>query len=233
MVDKLDPTEQRIVGVLIEKELTVPDSYPLTESALLAGCNQKSNRDPEMSLESFQLNGALLALRDRGWVARVDCGGRRTKYRHTVEEKLNVTDREKPILSELLCRGPQAPGALKPRIARMGLMATPDEVADILDSLRSHVAGPLVAQLPKAPRERDQRWRHCFDASEPSTIEPSTVEVVATLEPTARLDPMPALTGACEAAPADGTPDLVSRVARLEREVAELRELIERSRTDA
>ena len=105
----LDPVQQRVIGVLIEKERTVPDSYPLTEAQLIAGCNQKSNRDPEMDLDNTELHPALLALREDGWVARVE-GNRATRYRHRVEERLNVNADEQAVLCELLCRGPQAPG---------------------------------------------------------------------------------------------------------------------------
>ena len=86
----LDPIQQRVLGVLIEKELAVPDSYPLTEASLLAGCNQKSNRDPEMSLESHDIHEALLALRESGWVTRIDGSSRSAKYRHNVETMLGV-----------------------------------------------------------------------------------------------------------------------------------------------
>ena len=96
----LDATQERIIGVLVEKELSVPESYPLTENALLAACNQKSNRDPQMSLEAFQINGALMSLQQTQWVARTERdGGRTVRYRHRLEEKLGLDDAEKAMYS--------------------------------------------------------------------------------------------------------------------------------------
>jgi len=82
----LDRTEQRIVGVLVEKQLTVPDSYPMSENALVDGCNQKSNRDPVTELATFQVAGALMAMQQKGLVAKIDGGGRVAKYRHRLDE---------------------------------------------------------------------------------------------------------------------------------------------------
>src|SRR5262245_8587078 len=123
----LDRTQQRILGVLIEKELSVPESYPLTENSLLLGCNQKSNREPEMSLEGFEVAGALMAMQLAGWVAKVE-GSRTAHYRHRVEQQLGVDLHEKAVLAELLLRGPQAPGALKPRVQRMGFEGSPEDI---------------------------------------------------------------------------------------------------------
>jgi uncharacterized protein YceH (UPF0502 family) len=109
---ELDRTGQRIIGVLIEKQLSVPDSYPLTENALVAGCNQTSNRDPAMDLQGFQVTGALLQLHEQEVVARVEGHGRVTKYRHRLDDSLGVGNQELAVLAELLLRGPQAPGAL-------------------------------------------------------------------------------------------------------------------------
>ncbi len=160
MTARLDRTGQRIVGVLLEKELSVPDSYPLSENALQAGCNQQSNRDPVFHLESFQIHGALLQLAEAGWVAQVEGSGRVAKFRHKVKELLGVDGPAKAVLAELLLRGPQAPGALKGRVGRMGFAAdAPDAVEKVLRDLAGRPQ-PLVEQLPLGPRERDQRWRH-------------------------------------------------------------------------
>lgn len=158
----LDPTQERIIGVLIEKELSVPDTYPLTENSLLAGCNQKNNRDPEMSLEPFQISGALLALREQGWVVRVE-GGRAIHYRHEARKMLELGDAQLPIVAELLLRGAQTPAALKTRVARMGLDTSPEAIRAELESLARR-ARPLVEELELQPRERDRRWRHLIGA---------------------------------------------------------------------
>ena len=163
---KLDRTEQRIVGVLIEKQRTVPDTYPMSENALVTGCNQSSNRDPEMSLQSFEVAGALMALHGRDVVVRIEGGGRVVKYRHKLQELLGISDHQVAVLCELLLRGPQAPGALKPRVARLGFHGTPQQIEEVLRELAAG-APPLVAQEPRRPRERDNRWRHLLgDGSE-------------------------------------------------------------------
>jgi len=205
-MDRLDRTERRIVGVLLEKQLAVPDSYPLSENALLAGCNQQSNRDPQMELVAFQLSGALLALQEKDWVARVEGGGRVPRFRHRVAERLGVGGPALPVLAELLLRGPQAPGALKPRIARMGCVASPAEIETVLRELAA-LAPPLVEQLPLGPRERDRRWRHLLGAED---------------EP----EPAAAVTGPLANEPPTSAADLARRVAALEEAVAELRRLV-------
>ncbi|MHC4512768.1 MAG: DUF480 domain-containing protein [Planctomycetota bacterium] len=231
---KLEPTEQRILGVLLEKELAVPDSYPLTENSLLAGCNQKNNRDPVFLVEDFQLSGALSAMAERGIVLRVSqAGSRAVRYKHQCEEKLGLNGREKAVLAELLLRGPQAPGALKPRVARMGMAASPAEILVVLEGLRARPDGPLVEQLPRQPRERDQRWAHLLGA-EMAASEPTASDTTAAATPQplpfapAEPSPEPAAV-AHEPAPASHEPDeLAARVGRLERQVAELRSEVAR-----
>lgn len=221
-MDLLDKTEQRIVGVLIEKQLTVPDSYPLTENALVAGCNQSSNRDPVMALETFQVAGALMALHEKEWVARVEGAGRVPKYRHRTEERTGVEARFLPLLCELLVRGPQAPGALKPRVARMGLAATPAEIEAALRELAA-LPRPLVEQLPRRPRERDHRWGHLLgDAAsrEEQAAAPTADAAVAPASQPAARPPTPA-----------AEPGLAERVDALETRVGELERIL-RSLTD-
>src|SRR5688572_18186650 len=101
----LDPTERRIVGSLAEKQLSVPEAYPLTLNALVLACNQKSNRDPETSLTEGEVQGALHALMDRGWVVRLELAGARTvRYEHRMGEQLGVDERDLALLVELLLR---------------------------------------------------------------------------------------------------------------------------------
>jgi uncharacterized protein YceH (UPF0502 family) len=209
-MNRLDRTEQRIVGVLIEKQLSVPDSYPLSENALVDGCNQKSNRDPVTELESFQVAGALMALQEKGFVAKVDGGGRVPRYRHLVDEKLGVDPKELPVLAELLVRGPQAPGALKPRVARMGLQASPEMLEALLHRLAQR-SPPLVGLLPLRPRERDRRWQHLLGDGEP--VQAAVSEVERVVAPTAVAAPKDAL--------------LEVRISALEQKVAALQELVQ------
>ena len=161
----LDPLTQRVLAVLVEKELTVPASYPLSESAVLAACNQKSNRDPEMSLSSEEVRAALDSLRLAGWASRVESPGARTrKWRHHFESQLGISDAERAVLIELLLRGPQAPGALKSRVGRLGLHAEPERILAILEGLAQR-AEALVERLPRWPRERDCRWQQLLCSS--------------------------------------------------------------------
>jgi uncharacterized protein YceH (UPF0502 family) len=196
--------------VLVEKQLSVPDSYPLTENALKDGCNQKSNRDPLTEFETFQVAGALMALQQRGAVARVEGGGRTAKFRHRLTEELHVDSRELAVLAELLLRGPQAPGALKPRVARMGLFATPQEIEELLGGLARR-SPPLVEHLPLGPRERERRWCHLLGPA------------LQGQEPRAA-----ARTEAAGPPPAVRAADLETRVQALEEQVAELRATVQR-----
>jgi uncharacterized protein YceH (UPF0502 family) len=214
----LDPIQQRILGVLFEKERTVPDSYPLTENALLSGCNQKSNRDPEMFLDATTVHPALLALREGGYIARVESGGRAVRYRHRLLERLNVSVEQMVVLAELMLRGPQAPGALKPRVARMGLEAEPARILEILESLAAQQPVPLVERLPRLPRERDHRFEQRLGPRAEGLVLPEEGEDVEVL----RSRP---------AAPA--TDGLALRVERLEAEVAALRQLVDELRGEA
>ena len=164
---RLDRLQQRLIGVLIEKQYTVPDSYPMTVNGLVSGCNQKSNRDPHMQVEDFEVEGALHALRDSGWVVLVERdGGRTLRYSHQAKQQLGVDREDLAILSELLCRGPQAPGALKTRCSRMAPFASPQEVAVRLRAMAERPV-PYVARLPKRPREQQPRWIHLLDGRSP------------------------------------------------------------------
>lgn len=208
---RLDRTGQRIVGVLVEKQLTVPDTYPLTENALVLGCNQSNNRDPVMALEPFQVAGALMALQQQDVVKRVEGGGRVAKFRHDLEAALQLGKPELAVLAELLLRGPQAPGALKPRVQRMGYHAEPEAIEQLLRGLAAR-SPALVELLPLGPRERDRRWRHLLgDGSELTTAAASPAAVTAS----------PAAPVAGSAA-APTAPDLEVRVRMLEQRVAEL-----------
>jgi uncharacterized protein YceH (UPF0502 family) len=214
---RLDRTEQRLVGVLIEKQRTVPDTYPLSENALLDGCNQKNNRDPITELVAFQVAGALMALQEKGVVAKVDGGGRVPKFRHKLDEALPATADELAVLAELLLRGPQAPGALKPRVARMGYHAAAEQIDDLLRRMAARKPA-LVELLPLAPRERDRRWRHLLgDGSELAVERASAVPVGEGTSPApARAEPEP--------------PSLADRVVRLEQQLAALQDEVARLR---
>ena len=201
----LDRLQQRIIGVLIEKELTVPDSYPLTLNALLAGCNQKNNRDPKFNVEDYEVEGALRALMDNDWVTRHEpVSGRTHRYAHETRKQLGVAEADMAILSELLCRGPQAPGALKTRASRMHPFASPAAVAERLHAMAARPV-PYVTVLPKRAREQQARWMHVLDGATPDEARAA------------------AASSTPESAPAAASPSpLADRVAALEARLADL-----------
>ncbi len=219
---QLDRTEQRILGVLIEKELTVPETYPLSLNALVLGCNQKSNRDPMFELEEFEVEGALTSLCLKDWAARRE-GSRVVKFVHRFETKLAVGLAEKAILAELLLRGPQTPAELKTRIGRMGAQMDVDKVSAQLHALAQKSGGALVELLPRQPRERDARWRHLLG---PMTKEHSAREEGGGSEPPRAPSQMPNTPQSPLPSPPPIAPNHASntleRLAALEARVAEL-----------
>jgi uncharacterized protein YceH (UPF0502 family) len=164
----LDPTQRRIVGTLVEKELSVPEAYPLTVNSLVLGCNQKSNRDPETSYPEHEIEGALQALMQRGWVLEHEKAGSRTRrYAHKVREQLAVDDADLAILAELWLRGPQSPQELEKRAARMRPAGDAAAVERRLEALAARPV-PYVRFLGRRPGERVPRWEHLFGGgSEP------------------------------------------------------------------
>ncbi len=231
----LDPTQIRILGVLAEKALAVPETYPLTENSLLAGCNQKSNRDPEMGLEVFEVRGALMKLIEDEWVTATTMeGSRAERYRHRLKEQLDLDDRQLAVMVELMVRGPQAPGALKARVARMGFHGSPAEVQAVLESLRARLPKALVQQLPHRPRERDQRWGHLLgDEADQVAVVQEAMPSPAHSTPTPAAKPLPHLQPAPVAeVSAAQEPDLQERVTALEEQVQELQVELQRLRRD-
>jgi len=224
MAIDLDKLEQRIVGVLIEKQLTVPDSYPLTLNALVSGCNQKSNRDPFMAVEDYDVEGALRSLMDKGWVTRHEpITGRTMRYAQEARSQLGVEVEDLALLSELLCRGPQAAGALKTRASRMRHFDSPGAVEDRLRGLADRPV-PYVELLPLQPRERQARWQHLLGkAAAPADL----------IEEAAREDGASAMPGTTAAPRVVADPPLAERVAALEAELAALRERLEELEREA
>jgi len=215
----LDRLEQRVVGVLIEKEMTVPDTYPLTLNALVAGCNQKNNREPQMQVEDYEVEGALRALMDRGWVTRQERdGGRTHRYQHEAREQLGTDDVDLALLSELLCRGPQAPGALVPRVSRMQPVASAAEIERRLEALAARPV-PYVARMERRPREQQARWRHLLGGPADAGEEPMFASASSDA-------PRPESQRREPSQPADD--GFEERITRLEMEVSELRERLDR-----
>jgi uncharacterized protein YceH (UPF0502 family) len=158
---QLDAEEQRILGVLLEKQVTVPASYPLSLSAVRNGCNQSSSRDPIVDYDEPAVEATLRGLKDQQ-LARVvwaDRGRRTLKYHQLLSEALELNDAEKALVTVLLLRGPQAPGELKTRTERLHGFADRDEVEVVLADLAARPE-PLVRELPRQRGQHDNRWVH-------------------------------------------------------------------------
>lgn len=154
----LNRVQRRALGVLVEKAFTTPENYPLTANSLLAGCNQRSNRDPVVSLEPDAVDSALLELKDLGLVIRVlPATGRTDRWKHALKEKWGLERGERAVLAELMLRGPQSEGELRGRASRMVEIPTLEELGTILDGL---AARGFVLRLTPAGRKRGVIWTH-------------------------------------------------------------------------
>ncbi|PQO45451.1 YceH family protein [Blastopirellula marina] len=151
----ISKVQRRVLGVLVEKAKTTPDSYPMSLNGLTTGCNQKSNRDPQMSLEGWEVEEALEQLREMGAVAEVHGDGRVVKFRHYMKDWLGCDGNELAIMAELLLRGPQTVGELRGRAARMGKIPDMSTLQPLLDELQQK---KLV--VPLTPKGRGQIISH-------------------------------------------------------------------------
>jgi uncharacterized protein len=153
----LTAPEVRVLGVLVEKALSTPEYYPLTRNALVAGCNQKSNREPVVAYTDEEAQAALdLLVRKRLVAEQTGMGSRTVKYRTLLGGVFEMTTAEKAVLAELMLRGPQTGGELRNRCTRMHAFGSVEEVEAVLHALAGRAA-PLVAGLPG---RREPRWAH-------------------------------------------------------------------------
>ena len=204
---ELSPIEARIIGCLIEKQITTPDAYPLSLNALVNACNQKSNRDPVMSADEAAIQTAMDHLiRMHLVIEKSGFGSRVPKYQHrfcnTEFGSLKFTPQELAIVCELLVRGPQTSGELRTRAARMASFSEVGQVEAALESLSSRADGPFVLRLSREPGRRDSRYAHLFSGA--VTI--------------------PALTEESIRRPSVASAPAPSRLERLEEEVQQLKE---------
>ena len=209
---RLSAIEARIIGSLIEKQITTPDQYPLSLNSLLSACNQKSNREPLMQLDEPTVKFVVDGLARRHMVVeKSGFGSRVPKYQHifcnTEFGSLKFTPQETAIICELLLRGPQTPGELRTRVPRMAELPDPGVIETLLDALASRPEGALVQQLPREVGRRDSRWVQLFEEL------PETIAAAPETPPAATSAPAPRASNA----------DLAARVAELENAVAELR----------
>jgi hypothetical protein len=155
----LNPESARVLGCLIEKEITTPEYYPLSLNALINACNQKSNRDPVMTLDEDAVRLALRNLTDKGLARHATSEGRVPKYEHDVNNALQLSRREVAVLCELLVRGPQTPGELRSRAERMYKFDSLDDVHSALQRLIERDP-PLAVILPRQPGTKEARYAH-------------------------------------------------------------------------
>jgi uncharacterized protein len=195
----LDSVEIRVLGCLVEKQRTTPDVYPLSLNALRGACNQSTNRDPVVDYDEPTIRSALDRLSRRGWVRLASGpGSRAVKFRHLLDDALDLPEAELALLTVLMLRGPQTPGELKQRAERLYPF---DSLAGVEQTLTELVSRELVARQPRRPGQKEQRYTHLLGEEGEVDAAPSGPE------------------------PADDrVGQLEERVARLEEELAALRE---------
>ncbi|HMH87252.1 MAG TPA: DUF480 domain-containing protein [Steroidobacteraceae bacterium] len=209
---EFSPHEARVIGCLIEKEITTPDQYPLSLNALTNACNQKTNRDPVLELSESEVQQSVDALMKKYMVSDKSAGygGRVTKYKHrfcnTEFGSLKFSKQELGIICVMLLRGPQTPGELRSRTNRLCEFADAEEVEATLRTLMTRDDGPFIARLPRSAGARESRYAHLFSGALESAPEPEAAE---------------------PAAAASGAPTLGQRVSALEELVEQLRLQIE------
>jgi uncharacterized protein YceH (UPF0502 family) len=211
---RLTAIEARIIGSLIEKQITTPDQYPLSLNALVNACNQKSNREPLLQLDEPTVKFVADGLSRRHFVVeKSGFGSRVPKYQqifcNTEFGSLKFTPQETAVLCELLLRGPQTPGELRARVPRLAELPDPSVIETVLATLAARPDGALVTRLAREPGRRDSRWAQLFEELPESAT-------VATGD-----DPDVAAPAAAPQGPTKT--ELIARVAALEAEVAALR----------
>lgn len=163
----LSEIEARVLGSLIEKDITTPDYYPLSLNALVNACNQKNNREPVMSLDESAVRDALNTLQEKRLAGPASgADSRVTKYEHRLQEVFNFDRREIAIVCVLLLRGPQTPGELRSRTDRMYHFEALDDVISTLDRLAQREP-PLVRMLPRQPGTKESRYTQLFSGEPP------------------------------------------------------------------
>jgi len=212
---QLTPTQARVLGALIEKEITTPEYYPLSLNALVNACNQKNNRDPVTALDEAEVRQALHGLETECLAGPVRGDTRVPKYEHRIQEVFNFTRGEIAVMDVLLLRGPQTPGELRGRTERMYKFDELSDVQSVLQRLIAREPEPLVKILPRQPGTKEARYAHLLSGDvegfEPASahryVEASSHSYASSASYTAPLSP-------------EETEDLKERMAQLEAEVA-------------
>jgi uncharacterized protein YceH (UPF0502 family) len=211
---QLDAHELRVLGCLLEKEQATPEYYPLTLNALVAACNQRSNRMPVMSLSDREVHAAAERLREAGLTSRDD-HGRATRWQHTLDRRLRLDAASKAALTVLLLRGAQTAGEVRGRSGRLyefgSVGAAESALADLADP-----DDPLVELLEVEPGQKEPRWAHRMGVEEPGSAPPGSTP--------------PPRRAATPAAPQFDVEQVMMRLARLEQQVEELQSAVRRLR---
>ena len=202
--------ETRILGVLAEKQRTVPDSYPLTLNSLVSGCNQKSSRDPVIEASESEVLVALDSLRGLSLLVETS-GGRASRYAHNIERVLHIPTQSTALLALLMLRGPQTAGELRLNCERLHKFADISSVESFLVELAGRAAGGLVVELPRQPGSRENRWMHLLSGAPVIEERVAARAVSATSSGDVTVGEIAALK---------------ANVARLEAEVGELRTIV-------
>jgi hypothetical protein len=195
--------ETRILGTLVEKQRTVPDTYPLSVNALLTGCNQKTSRNPVIETSEAEIVVALDSLKDLGLVREVS-GSRVSRFEHLFEKVLGVPTQASALLTVLMLRGPQTAGELRLNCERLHRFADISSVEAFLEELAGRADGALVVELPRLPGSRENRWAHLL-SGQPAVEAPGARSLATSSQ---------------------DMDELRARVTALEAEVAELRALV-------
>lgn len=204
--------ETRVLGVLAEKQRTVPDSYPLTLNSLVSGCNQKSSRDPVIEASEADVLVVLDSLRGLSLIMETS-GGRVSRYAHNIERVLHIPTQSTALLAILMLRGPQTAGELRLNCERLHKFADISSVESFLAELAERAAGGLVVELPRQPGARENRWMHLLSGA-------PVIEQHAPAKAASATSAGDVTVGEIAA--------LKANVARLEAEVSELRAMMGR-----
>ena len=207
-MNDLSLLETRVLGTLVEKQHTVPDTYPLTLNALVSGCNQKTSRAPVMEATETEVQATLDGLKRRNLVIE-SSGSRVARYAHNVDSVLKIPSQSVAILTALMLRGPQTPGELRINCERLHRFADLSAVEAFLQELAARPAGALVVQLARLPGARENRWAHLLSGAPAANAMPREKENGEQLGDKKTLE---------------------ARVAQLESDVAELRAELDKLR---
>lgn len=220
MLVQLTSVQARIIGVLLEKESTTPDQYPLSLNGLTLGCNQKSNREPVMNLSEQEVQQGLDELNEKKCIFTITTSGSRVaKYKHrfcnTEFSSLQFNEQQRAIIAVLLIRGPQTPGELRTRTQRLADFANVDEVESSLIALQSLNGEQLVTKLEREPGKRESRYAQLFCVEEGLQIHATAISSHHNA------------TSSHEPSLPTRVTELESQVSELKSQLAELRELVE------